>query len=259
MGGENRLGLAQIGQVRFLAGVEYCAVLGSTNDRALELARAGQVPTPYLVVAEEQTAGRGQGSNRWWTGQGSLAFSLLLGDESLPAARSARQMTALAAALAIVEVVARRLTGREVGLRWPNDVYCEQRKLAGILVEVLPDGRQVLGIGLNVNNTLTDAPPELQQCVATLRDLTDQTHDRTAVLVELLGCLREKLAMLNADPAAVAAEADRLCLQRSQVLRVQAGDRLIEGECGGIAADGALRLKTSQGWQAVYSGTVLRG
>ena len=76
----------------------------------------------------------------------------------------------------------------QVGIHWPNDVHvrisqpqgeADDRKLAGILVEVLPDRRHVIGIGLNVNNTLADAPAELRDTAATLRDLSGREHDRT--------------------------------------------------------------------------------
>ena len=68
----------------------------------------------------------------------------------------------------------------------PEHAGVADRKLAGILVEVLPDRRHVIGIGLNVNHHLADAPAELQNTAATLRDLSGLEHDRTGVLIDLL-------------------------------------------------------------------------
>ena len=62
----------------FVVEAEHREELGSTNDRALERAKQGATHLPLLVIADRQTAGRGRGGNRWWTGPGSLAFSLLL-------------------------------------------------------------------------------------------------------------------------------------------------------------------------------------
>ncbi len=62
----------------FVAAVVYYESITSTNDRALAAAREASVVLPLLVIADRQTAGRGRGSNRWWTGPGSLAFSLLM-------------------------------------------------------------------------------------------------------------------------------------------------------------------------------------
>ena len=62
----------------FVVEVEHHDELGSTNDRAMQRAKQGASRLPLLVIADRQTAGRGRGGNRWWTGPGSLAFSLLL-------------------------------------------------------------------------------------------------------------------------------------------------------------------------------------
>ena len=95
-------------------------------------------------------------------------------------------MVALAAAVAVVETLAPLLPDHQVGLHWPNDVFVGQRKLAGILIEVLPGGRHVVGIGINTNNTLADAPPTLRQQAATLFDLTGRRQDQTAILIALV-------------------------------------------------------------------------
>jgi hypothetical protein len=123
-------------QETFVARVECHQTLGSTNDRARQCAAEGG-PLPLLVLAENQTSGRGRGSNRWWTGPGSLAFSLLLDAADLRIERSRSPLVALAAAVAVAETVAHRLPDRQVGIHWPNDVFADNRKLAGILVETL--------------------------------------------------------------------------------------------------------------------------
>jgi len=92
----------------------------------------------------------------------------------------------------------------------PNDVLAAGRKLAGILVEVLPDRRHVIGIGLNTNNTLADAPPELQATAATLRDLSGVEQDQTAVLIRLLTCLESEFSQLSVDLPALQV-AQRVC------------------------------------------------
>src|SRR5688572_15119912 len=91
--------------------VESHEELGSTNDRARELAADESLETPLLVIAERQTAGRGRGANRWWAGTGSLTFSLVLSAErwKLPAARW--PTIALTAGLAVCEAVDELLRG----------------------------------------------------------------------------------------------------------------------------------------------------
>ena len=246
--------LDQVLRETFLTSAEYHASLVSTNDWAIRSAAGGKVSLPRMVLADHQTGGRGRGGNRWWTGAGSLAFSLLLRAESARA-----PLAGLAAGVAVTEVLAQLAPGRNIGLHWPNDVMAGEKKLSGILVEVLPDGLHVVGIGVNVNCAAVDAPAELQAKLATRRDLTGQPHDRTAVLIALLRRLEQLWALLATAPAEIAARADATCLQRGKTLTLQQGRATISGRCDGIAADGSLRLETAEGPRAIYSSVVTTG
>jgi len=242
----------------FVAQVEYHATLSSTNDRAKQCAAEGTASLPLLIVADEQTSGRGRGSNRWWTGKGSLACSLLLDLDDPASDRRRSALVALAAALAITETVAPLLPSHTVGLHWPNDVFAEGRKLAGVLVEGLRDRRLVVGIGLNVNNSLREAPPTVEKTATTLFELTGIAHDRTKVLVAILERLAGALREMISRPEQIAARANAVCLQHGQTLTIQTGRRRVCGRCRGIAADGALLLDTPEGREKLYSGVVLR-
>jgi BirA family transcriptional regulator, biotin operon repressor / biotin---[acetyl-CoA-carboxylase] ligase len=118
-------------------------VTDSTNERARALAAAG-APHGTLVTADEQTAGRGRQGRAWTTApRTSLLLSLILHDanEALP----------LTAAVAVCEALP-----VEAAIKWPNDIWIERRKVAGILVEARPqEGWAVLGVGINVHQ----APP----------------------------------------------------------------------------------------------------
>ncbi|NUQ63682.1 MAG: biotin--[acetyl-CoA-carboxylase] ligase [Pirellulales bacterium] len=250
---------AEILRRTFVADVEHHVTLGSTNDLAKQYAADRRQPLPLLIVADEQTAGRGRAANRWWTGRGSLAFSLLLSATALGIPRSRSPLVALAAALAVVETAAPRLAGRTVGLHWPNDVYVEGRKLAGVLVELLADGHCVVGIGVNTNHSLDDAPPELQSSAATLSDLTGTHHDHTDFLIDVLARLDGLLHQIVNHPADIGRHADRMCLQRGQALTVAIAGRNVDGQCIGIGDDGCLLLDTTGGLRRIVSGVVRRG
>ena len=194
--------------------------------------------------------------------------------------RGRSPLVALAAAVAVVDAVAPLLPAHRVGIHWPNDVlvldaarkvvqpsfrmekivalqaaHRIDRKLAGILVEVLPDRRHVLGIGLNTNNTLADAPAELRGTAATLRDLAGREFDQTAILIDLLKRLEGEFSRLRRAPEAVAGRANEFCLQLGRVLTLQWADRIVSGSCRGIAADGALLLETSAGTEPFLLGS----
>ena len=241
--------------------LEYHAELYSTNDRALEMAKSACPKLPLLVVAERQTAGRGRGGNRWWTGDGSLAFSLLLDGAACGERRRTLPLLGLAAGIAVVDAVKPLLGGRAVGLHWPNDVFADGQKLAGVLVEVPPGGNIVIGVGVNVNNSAAAAPPELQPAVATLCDLTGAAHDRTSLLIAILNSLQNCLATAAAEPEKLAAAAHALCLQKDRRLRLEWGQEIHEGLCRGIDRDGesCWRLRAAFGRFPQESSSRIKG
>jgi BirA family biotin operon repressor/biotin-[acetyl-CoA-carboxylase] ligase len=234
--------------------VEYHPTLTSTNDYARDATTRLGRHESLLVIADEQTAGRGRGSNRWWTGTGSLAFSLLFDPAERGIARQHCAMISLASAIAIVEAANPRIVPYSAGIHWPNDVYVGRRKLAGILLEVLPDGRHILGIGINVNNSIEAAPEELGELVATILDLSRRRHDRGELLIDLLCSLQLRLVQLATAPEQLGLQANRLCLQHGRPLCVQQGSREFQGRCAGIAADGSLILDTADGRRNIYAG-----
>lgn len=239
----------------FVDQVEYLASVSSTNDYLRQRApRGGTV----LVVADEQTAGRGRGSNRWWTGAGSLALSLLYDPRARGIERRYAAMVALGAALSVVEAITPLLTGRRVGLHWPNDVFVDDRKIAGILVETTADGRQIVGLGCNVNNSLATAPADVADVATSLIDLTDQAVDRTELILRVLQSLDGWLDQLAAAPAQVGRRADAVCLQLGRLLTLELGEFQARGTCLGIADDGGLRLNTPTGERVFYSGVLLK-
>ncbi|MGH7135199.1 MAG: biotin--[acetyl-CoA-carboxylase] ligase [Pirellulales bacterium] len=238
--------------------VEYFPTLTSTNDFARERAAGAPRGRRLLVVADEQTAGRGRGGNRWWTGAGSLACSLLFDPASRPIERRYYPMISLAAAVAIVEAVASCSRRSDAGLHWPNDVFVAGRKLAGVLVEALADGRHVLGIGCNLHNRSAQAPPGLSSIVTSLAEISDAPPDRGDFLLGILRRLDARLDELARQPDLLGQRANELCLQHGARLTLRAGTRQVSGICAGIAHDGALVLDTSTGRESFYSGVLVK-
>jgi BirA family biotin operon repressor/biotin-[acetyl-CoA-carboxylase] ligase len=240
----------------WIDGVEHHRELGSTQDRARAAAAELALERSLLVVADRQTAGRGRGTNSWWTGEASLAFSLLFDPTRFGLPRRAVPQISLTAAVALIDTISPMVSGHTLGLRWPNDVYTAGRKLAGVLVDVLPDGRHILGLGINTNNLLVDAPEELRQSIATLHWLTGRLTDHNELLAAFLCEFAAALRLLAQSPVQLGARFNELCLQLEQVLSVRNGAESSTGRCAGIAPDGALLLDTDQGRRAFYSGTL---
>ncbi|MBX7166619.1 MAG: biotin--[acetyl-CoA-carboxylase] ligase [Pirellulales bacterium] len=243
----------------FVAHVEWHDEIGSTNDRARQWASSvSALGEPVLIVADQQTQGRGRGGNRWWTGRGALAASLLFDPARFGLARELHPRLSLATGVALVDVVSAQLPGQLVGLHWPNDVYAAGRKIAGILLEGLPDGRQIAGFGLNVNNRSGDAPQELQAIVATMCDLAGREFDRVELLIQVLQACQRRYEQLARDPAALGRQCDELCLQHGEVVTLELGQGTVTGVCRGVALDGALVLATPAGLRSFYAGALRR-
>ena len=167
--------------------VEFHSVIDSTNNWAKELF-AQSVGRPFLILAAEQTAGRGRGAKTWWTGRGSLAASVGLEFSKMVLKRTDFANLSPRVGRIVAELVASRIPDEcRTEARLPNDVYVDGKKIAGILIESPTPQRLIIGIGLNVNNRFADAPPEYRNLpITTLYDILGEELDLTDIVVELL-------------------------------------------------------------------------
>lgn len=236
----------------FLRTVEVHQELGSTNSRARELI-AGDVALPALVVAERQTAGRGRGANRWWTNDGALTFSVAIDAAERGLTIEQNGLVSLATAVAVVEAV-RETTGLAAGVKWPNDVYLNHKKLAGILIESPRPGRLVIGVGINVANRLDEAPDEVRARATSLLEYAPAK--RQAVLVAFLGAFDLRLTQIATSDSSLIESARTACVLTGKIVTLRNGESITTGECVGVADDGALRLKTDGVATSYYAGTI---
>lgn len=138
------------------------------------------LPEGALVVADNQTAGRGRLGRSWETPAGTaLLFSVLL---KPPRGRHAPELS-LVAGIAVADALERAL-GLSVQIKWPNDVMLRRRKIAGCLAEARDDA-VVLGVGVNVEQTTAELPPN----AGSIRTLTGRGYDRADLLTTVLGDL----------------------------------------------------------------------
>jgi BirA family biotin operon repressor/biotin-[acetyl-CoA-carboxylase] ligase len=223
--------------------VLYHRALDSTMDEARRLAADG-APDGTVVIAEEQTAGRGRLGRPWVSAPGrNLSLSVVL----QPSTAQLRYVN-MAATLAVSGAIA-DLTGLAPAVKWPNDVMIDGRKVSGILVESSVAGGgpnfAVVGIGLNVNLD-PSAFPEIESLATSLLRETGAPLDRTAVLLALLSRLDSLYGDVRRGRSLTDEWADRLeTLGRS--VRVRWGDRLLEGRATGVDEDGNLLLAQPDG------------
>ena len=218
--------------------------LGSTNDRARSLARAG-APSFSVVIADEQTRGRGREGRRWLSPSGSGLWMTVVLARRPSAHPIVPLLVGIAAARAIEEVC----PDLRAEIEWPNDLVVAGRKVGGILCESWDDGAggrgMAIGTGINISQRVEDFPPELRGRAGSLCMMGATSVSRPALTGALLARMRELLT-----PGAARLEG---ALHRELTWRDALRGRgvvLGSGETGtarGISSAGALLFEESGG------------
>ncbi|ABD07995.1 Biotin--acetyl-CoA-carboxylase ligase [Rhodopseudomonas palustris HaA2] len=242
--------------------VLHVAEIDSTNRALIDLGKAG-ADHGTVLVADHQTRGRGKGSRAWFSQpSGSLCVSTLI--------RTARPIEeapqlALLGAVALWEAIAAH-TGVAAGIKWPNDLLVDGRKICGILAEAHTDGAGeldfvVLGFGLNVAIAQAEFPEELRRSAASLAALAGRPIDPIGLLRGFLESLGVWLPLWERDGvASFAGTWTRHAEHLGQMVRVTDGDEPVTARLIGLADDGALRILDETGvTRLVHSGEIATG
>jgi BirA family biotin operon repressor/biotin-[acetyl-CoA-carboxylase] ligase len=223
----------------------------STNAEALRaIGQGGQAP--FLVLAERQVSGRGRRGRKWVSPFAeNLYYSLVLRIDG-----GMRQLEGLSLVVGLAVLQALRNFGVPgAGLKWPNDVLVGNKKIAGILLELVGDPADVchvvLGIGVNVNMQVAD---EVDQQWTSIRLESGRSSDRNALVVELSKQLSAYIQRHQVDGfSALQSEWEANHLWQDRSVSLIAGSNHVDGVVLGIDIQGALRLKVS-GVEKVFSG-----
>jgi BirA family transcriptional regulator, biotin operon repressor / biotin---[acetyl-CoA-carboxylase] ligase len=212
---------------------------GSTMRDAAALAAQG-CAHGTAVVADEQTAGIGRHGHFWHSepGTGLYVSIVLRMPETSP-------ILTLALGLAAVDAV-RDTAGLVCDLRWPNDVMIGERKAAGIMVQ-MADSAAVAGIGINVNHT--GFPPELATLATSLRIQAGREIDREMLFESLLTCIDDCCEILRSggNAALLKMFSTASSYVSGKRVKVDLGDRTIEGVTVGLDDSGFLRVRRPDG------------
>ena len=238
--------------------IEFRREVSSTNDLALELAAQQGLLFPLLVLAETQTSGRGRRTNRWWSADGALTFSLVLEAAAAELPPDRWPQASLTSGLAVGEALEELLPGAETRLKWPNDVFVNRKKIAGILVEStrLQQGKLIIGIGLNVNNSLASAPPEIAALATSMCDAGEQQFPLVDVLICVLKRLVERLGWIGSQDQQLRERWQARCLLTGRQVEVVTPTDKLTGLCQGINEEGALVVQTDAGLERCFAGTI---
>lgn len=235
--------------------IHYDAV-SSSNNEAKRLAIAG-AKDGTVVVAEEQGAGKGRLSRGWFSPHGKgIWFSVIIRPPFLP--QDAPKCT-LMAAVAIVRAV--RKYGLDLGIKWPNDILYEGKKLVGILTEMNAEMERinyiVIGTGVNVNIWPEDFPEEVRDIATSLAMAKGEEIPRKELFARILNAFDDLYqSVLKEGFASVLDEWRQYTVTLGRVVNVVGVKETFYGDAVDIDEDGALLIETPGGIRKVLAGDV---
>jgi BirA family transcriptional regulator, biotin operon repressor / biotin---[acetyl-CoA-carboxylase] ligase len=232
----------------------WFARLRSTNDHAALLRKRGDLFAPAVVLAGHQVAGRGRGSNAWWSGPGCLTATFVFPAGTTPAAHHLPLVAGLATRNAAAE-----LAGcQDIQLKWPNDLLYRGRKLAGLLCEGILKA-DIVGIGLNVNLEPSSAPRALRKGITSLSQIAGRQLDMTQALVAVARHLDALLLRPDKQPFSQqlrAYDAHHALVGRRVTVIDGTPAPAVSGRCEGLDSMGRLLLRNGPTLHHVIAGHV---
>jgi BirA family transcriptional regulator, biotin operon repressor / biotin---[acetyl-CoA-carboxylase] ligase len=248
---ERRLPVAGLGRPLL-----FEARVGSTQSLAGALAAAGAAHGT-LVVADEQTEGRGRHGRRWLTPAGSaLAFSLILRPGLSPGEARSRELAAwnLVGAVAVSEAL--EGLGAQPQIKWPNDVLLGGRKVAGVLLEISWIDQRldslVLGIGANVHAGSVPPASEVDFPTTCVEEALGRRPSREDLLVGIVQQIGQACDPL--DPARIVAKVNQRLAFLGRPVRVTTGTSATEGRLVAVGDEGEIVIRESGGRQVSLAG-----
>jgi BirA family biotin operon repressor/biotin-[acetyl-CoA-carboxylase] ligase len=222
----------------------------STNHYLLQLSNVENLAEGTVVAADRQTHGRGQGDNRWESEPGAnLTFSIILYPVFVKG--SQQFILSKAISLAVYDFLSQYVS--EVTIKWPNDVYVGEKKIAGILIENFIGGdcltKTIAGIGLNINQTrfLSDAPNPVS-----LRQLTGKTCRLENCLNDLHERIAARYRMMIENADQLDSDYLKHLYRFGQLSGFSAGDVLFDAIITGVNEYGMLEMTTGCGERKVF-------
>lgn len=238
--------------------VYYQEIVDSTNLWARRAIEAGPVPEGTVFAAGSQEGGRGRLGRSWASPTGGLWFTVVLTPTRSPAEWGGLSLISGMTAVNVLSAFA-----PECRVKWPNDVYLGDKKIAGILLEMVRESDKIsyviAGIGVNVNNSASSLPEDVVGKATSLRDHTGRLYSLNLILARFLNRLeRDYHRFLNYGFASFRTEYQKICCHHGQMVEVQQGEQVLKGLNIGLDDYGGLLIKESSGKiSVVHSGDLL--
>lgn len=248
----------------WLTKIDWISEIDSTNSflkRQLIENQLGPLLTlPQLVVADQQTMGRGRGQNAWWSPKGCLMFSLAWKPEASPSTdesdiRSRLTQLPLLVGVSIASALRSFLMNPEaIKVKWPNDIYVDNKKLGGILIESVLGTTEpfwIIGVGLNVLVEFVNAPEPIRSKATSLHlECSRSAREglcRETILIAITQHLRQSIECWSAQTDYLKRLWPDYCMLTDRWVDIHQTHRCLQGICRGIDERGTLLIEDSLG------------
>ena len=235
--------------------IHYFREVDSTNEVAKKLAREG-APEGTIIIAESQSRGKGRRGKKWISPLGGAWLSIILRPNTLPI--NAPQLTFIAGVAAAQTI--KDEYGLDAGIKWPNDVLIDKKKVCGVLTEISTEidtiDYIVTGIGIDANIDVNLLPPELRDTTTSIKSELDHDISRMILVQKFLGNFEAMYDEFNkGNFQEILRKWRQLSKTIGRQVEIRKGTEFIRGEAVGVNSKGALILELEDGTlQKIISG-----
>ena len=220
--------------------IEYLRTTSSTNDKIHSMFEKNILKSGDVLIAEEQTGGKGQRGNKWFSSSGkSLTFSFILKDNN----------NLLISGIAIVQAI-NQIAKINCQLKWPNDIFFKSKKLGGVLIEK-KKGHFIIGIGLNVNDSNFDESIKNKSC--SIYSVINRPIQRELLLAFIFNNF-EKL--LNEDKIKITKKWELFCNHMNTFVKFHYSKNILEGKFIGLNKNGEAKIEVNDRARLFHSGVI---
>ena len=225
--------------------IEYIRTTHSTNKTIYEMLQNNEIHSGDVLIAEEQTNGKGRRGNIWQSSSGkSLTFSLILDyDDSL------MNKISLISGVAIIEGI-KKITKLDCQLKWPNDIMYKTKKLGGILIEKKGE-YFIIGIGINVNDS--DFEESIQNKACSIYSITKRSSQREPLLAFIFNSFEE---LLTKDISEIIKKWESFCNHMNTFVKFHHSKQIIEAKFMGLNKEGNARININKSEKTFHSGII---
>lgn len=233
--------------------IYHLSSVDSTNNYAKKIAKNNE-NEGTVIIADEQTGGRGRKQRPWLSPKGGLWFSILL-RPSIPPNRA--MIVTMCSACAIAEAI-KQQTSCNPSIKWPNDILINNKKVCGILTELSAEidkiNYLIVGIGLNANN---EVPQSLKSIATSLLKETGSTIDLVSLFVSILSSLEQLYkALANDDISLIRETWIRYSSTLGSIIKVETEKEEMRGTAIGLGENGELIVQTPKGEKKIITGDI---